>query len=141
MFAKALGTLSLMVVMAGVAAYCWAQGDGQSQSHVVQQLLTERVETLRGLVERYELLYRGGKVSLHEYANRVGTLVHAELELAENGTKRIELLEAYVAKLKDCEAMLESAHQNGMSPEYELLDAKALRLAAQIDLAKEQERR
>ena len=67
----------------------------------------------------------------------IHNLLDAELELAPNRAARIALREQMVNQLKEIEKVADEAVRVGVAENADLLEVKAARLQAEIDLVRE----
>lgn len=106
-----------------------------------EALLKERRETLRQLSQEVEQRYRSGLATLDSVIRASNLLLEAELDLAKTKAERVALCEKLVANLRQLETILESKHKVGAQggETANVLDARAARLKAEIQLAHEKE--
>lgn len=104
-------------------------------------LLKERRDTLRQLAQDVEQCYRAGRATLDSLIRASNLLLEAELDLAKTKAERIAIYEKLVANLRQLEKAAEARHQAGApgGGVSEVLSAKADRLKAEIQLAREKE--
>jgi outer membrane protein TolC len=117
-----------------------AESSGESaQRQKLADLLTERRDTLRKLVEAVELQYHHGAGTLDAVVRASNDLLDAELALAPSEADRIAILERIVQNLKALEEMVSARYNAGRATISDVLSAKAARLNAEILLLTERE--
>jgi outer membrane protein TolC len=97
----------------------------------------ERRETLRQLVKAAEQHYRSGNTTLPSVIRASNLLLEAELEAAKTKAERIALYEKMVENLRELEKVAEAGYKAGVRPMDDVLEARAARLKAEIQLARE----
>lgn len=104
-------------------------------------LLNERRDTLRQLVTDVEQRHRSGRATLDSVIRASNLLLDAELDLAKTKAERILVYEQQIRRLRALEKLVESRHKVGVpgGETADLLDAKAARLKAEIQLAHEKD--
>jgi outer membrane protein TolC len=126
----------ITVVIAAVAA-AQAVPKQNASGDPLQDLLKQRRDTLRELVDYLEAAFRQGVGSAESVALASSELLDAELDMAQSKAERIAIREKMVENLKEQEKMVEARNQAGMSRPGEMLRARAGRLKAEIDLLRE----
>lgn len=115
--------------------------DADTDSLSVQDLLVERRDTLKTLVEHVKAQYRAGDATYDSVVAATNSLLEAQLDLATTKTERIEIRKSMVENLRAVEQRLESRRESGLPSWDEYLRAKAARLLAEIRLARETDAR
>jgi len=110
------------------------------ESRVITDLVQQRVKTLEQLVALTTQQYRTGQASIDDYLSAENSLLEARIGLAADQPSRIELLGKLVDNLKKMEALVRERVASGVASTTDHLRAKAARLQAEIDLARESER-
>jgi hypothetical protein len=106
-----------------------AQGDKK-----VDELLKERLATLKELVSVTKAAYQKGTGTFAEVSQATGLLLGAELELCASAKERIAVHEKVVALARDNERVTAKLHESGHAARTALLSARAARLEAEIAL-------
>ena len=105
----------------------------------IEALLKERRNTLQQLVESIEALYRSGVAPLDYLLRATDELLAAQLELAKSKEERIAIYRERLKNARRLENRSETIHKEGRASVTEYLRAKAARLKAEIELARERE--
>jgi outer membrane protein TolC len=100
----------------------------------LKELLKERVETLRKVVEIVSQQYKLGGVGIGQVVQAQQSLLRAELDLCDSDKERIAVLEKLVSLMKDHEKIAAARFKSGDGRQGEALMAKATRLDAEIAL-------
>lgn len=100
-------------------------------------LRKERREVLRQAVRQAEEMYRSGRLPYATIPRLTVNLLNAELDLAPDRDARIAIRERVVDQLKISEEMVNQNVKSGQAANTDLLEAKAARLQAEIDLLRE----
>jgi hypothetical protein len=100
----------------------------------LNELLKERVVTLRALVKLTEADYQKGKVSLDRLHQATMAMLHAELELCESDKEKIAVMEKVLALAKNYAASARTRYQTGHVTHGDVLLTSAARLEAEIAL-------
>jgi hypothetical protein len=105
----------------------------------LESLLQERRDTLRKIVEYVQAQEKTGAFDLPDAIRVSNELIEAELELATSKAQRIALQQKFVANLKRIEQFLQRSAEVGRGTDAtkKHLEAKAARLKAEIQLARE----
>lgn len=108
-----------------------------SKSDEARKFLEERKAVLEKLVEIHRQAAEVGAGSLDAVRLAQKELLEAELDLAEQPSERVEILERLVKTMQDREEYLEQLRNaRGGSP-IDVLKARAARLKTQADLSRE----
>jgi RNA polymerase sigma factor (sigma-70 family) len=109
---------------------------GPPVSERIRKLQQERVKALQQLVEDRMERGRTGQDALDRVLEPVRELAEAELELAETREARIGAVEKMLKQLTTIEGLLARLQEAGLQTRSGLLEAKAARLKAEIELEK-----
>jgi len=115
---------------------------GQAEARTgdsLRELLVEKRDTLRQLVETKTSEFKNGTVSIVEVQKDRLALLDAELSLADTREDRMAILEKMLAEAKRLEGAESEMHKRELRPLSDVLSAKVLRLDIQIRA--EEERR
>jgi hypothetical protein len=147
MFAKRSLLIVCPMLVAAVVALAIAGDAPQAQqaeiSKQLEALLRERQETLGKIVEILDARYRrgiGGEDTAVNLTHAKAQLYDAQLDLAKTKDERIAIREKIVANLREVERRAEARVQGGGADallQKSLLEAKAARLKAEIQLLRE----
>jgi outer membrane protein TolC len=113
-----------------------AEGSENRESEL-QQLLAERKKVLTRIVESTKLFYESGRVGIEEYRDANIALLRAEIEMCSTRNERLEILQKMIQLNKEVEAQITRRASEGRATGMEVNKAKAARLEAQIELARE----
>jgi outer membrane protein TolC len=108
-----------------------------AQRQELDELLTERRDTLRKLVDAVELQYHHGTATLDSVVRASNDLLVAELALASSEADRITIIERLVGNMKKLEEMVSARYNAGRATVSEVLSARVARLNAEILLLTE----
>ncbi len=97
-------------------------------------LRKERLDALREAAKMAEEAYRGGAIDYASIPRIKIELLNAELDLAPDRAARVAVRERMVEQLRDVEKSTAQRVESALAPSSELLEAKAGRLKAEIDL-------
>ena len=97
-------------------------------------LRKERRDILREAVEQAEVAFRNGRREYTSIPRITIELLNAELDLAPDRAGRVALREQIVEKFKALEGVVAARMESARGGRTELLEAKAARLQAEIDL-------
>ena len=109
------------------------------QSAEVKALHQERIETLRSLVQIIETQFNNGKAPTTNVLEAKRNLLIAQLDGAESVTERITLREELLKNLEQFEQLVSDQVDSGAAPASNLLEVRAARIKAEIELAEERE--
>ncbi len=136
---------SFVVVFAFAAAFdlplaIAAQEPDRGNSPEVLALLKERRDTLQALVVDLDAQFHDGSLGFDVVLRGRSQLLDAELQLASMSAQRISILERRVENFKELEKLTTMRWNNAGVTRDKVLEAKAARLAAQIELQREREK-
>lgn len=97
-------------------------------------LRKERRDILRDAVKVSEALHRAGRMDFESISRITIKLLNAELDLALDRAERIALRKQIVERFKALEEVVAAQVNSARAGSNELLEAKAARLQAEIDL-------
>jgi|SRR5579872_2081338 len=100
-------------------------------------LRKERRDVLRQAVKQTEPGYRSGVMPYTSVLRVTISLLNVDLDLAPNHAGRVAVRERIVEQLKINEKTIAEAVKSGTAEDPEVLEAKATRLQAEIDLSLE----
>ncbi|MBI1249416.1 hypothetical protein GC197_16445 [bacterium] len=106
----------------------------------IHDLLEERCETLEQVVEMRVALVARGTVPPESVIGSQIDLLNARLELADTQARRIELMKQRVDCYKKLEEVQQAHLMNATGTRIEVMDAKAERLEAEIELLREEKK-
>jgi hypothetical protein len=98
----------------------------------IQELLHQRLATVKELATVTKSAYLHGKATFAELAQANTLLLQAELELCETEKERLAVHERAVASAKEIERVAAQLHKSGLAPQASALAARAARLQAEI---------
>lgn len=105
----------------------------------ITELLNERVAVLQELTGDSRVAYRSGELTLEALMHAESDLLLARLELAQDGRARIEIREALVKTAQQLEEVAQRKWEAAEGTRAETLRARAFRLQAQVNLARERQ--
>jgi outer membrane protein TolC len=123
-----------------LAASAAESSNEPNQRQELVDLLEERRDTLRKLMEAVELQYRHGTGTLDAVVRASNDLLNAELALGPSQADRVRILERIVENMKKLEEMVGARHEAGRATISDVLSAKAARLHAEILLLGERDK-
>jgi len=100
----------------------------------IQELLNERLATVKELAALTKSAYLHGNATFAELSQANTLLLKAELELCESEKERLALHEKAVALAKEIEAAAAHRYKSGQATQASALAARAARLQAEIGL-------
>jgi len=106
----------------------------------IETLLIERRDTLRTAVHWRDAQYASGSIDLPVVIRAKQALANAELEVARTKAERLAVRQKQIDNLRELEHVVEHRVQAGIVSEVDVLEIKAERLKAEIDLLREQGR-
>ncbi len=130
-----LGAMAGQFVSSGLAEP--AAGVRGPDAERVTALRKERREVLRQAVKESEEGYRNGVMPYTSVSRITISLLNAELDLAPDHAGRVAIRERTVEQFKVIEKTVAVSVQGGTAENTDLLEAKAARLQAEIDLLRE----
>jgi RNA polymerase sigma factor (sigma-70 family) len=98
----------------------------------VQELLKERLATLKELSKATQKAYLQGKATFVEVAQANTLLVNAELELCKSDKERLAVHEEALGLAKESEKNADQLYKTGRATQASVLAARANRLEAEI---------
>ncbi|MCI0738708.1 MAG: hypothetical protein L0Y72_06665 [Gemmataceae bacterium] len=98
----------------------------------VQELLKERLATLKELASATKTAYVSGKATIGEHLQANTMLLKAELDSCGSDKERLAVHERAVALAKECEKVAAHLHNSGHATHASVLAAKANRLDAEV---------
>jgi hypothetical protein len=127
-----LGIATGLFVSSGLAEPA-AVGRGQDAENITV-LRKERRDILQQAVEQAETLFRNARLDDESIRRIKVKLLNAELELAPDRAGRVAIRKREVEQFKAFEEIVAARKQSARAQSTELLEAKAARLQAEIDL-------
>lgn len=103
----------------------------------LSDLLVERREVLREIMELFVIRYKEGSTTLENVIQAKNRLLDAELKIAKSKPERIRIRKEQVKNLRDLENEMTLGHKDGRNTSVEILEVKATRLEAEIKLLHE----
>ena len=100
----------------------------------IKELQRERIATLKEMVDAISTMREQQLASYQDVAETKLLLLNAELEATEKGSSRITLYKSIVDVLKEGEKFAEDAVRTAGGPQVRILQVKARRLEAEINL-------
>jgi outer membrane protein TolC len=97
-------------------------------------LRKERRDVLRQAVKETEEAYRHGVIPYTSIPRITMNLLNAELDLASDRDARVAIRERAVDQFREIEKIVAEQAKNAVATNTDLLEAKAVRLQAEIDL-------
>jgi hypothetical protein len=104
----------------------------------LRSLMEERRDTLDKAVQVLLAQYRVGTVDVERLASAMSRLGEAELDFAKNKDERIAVCRKQVEVCRDFEKICQGRRDAGTVTDADVLQAKAERLKAEIQLLREQ---
>jgi hypothetical protein len=112
-------------------------GDQESPERELRQLLLERKMVLSNIVDSMKIFMDSGRIGLDAYIDANIALLRAEIDLCQTSNERLEILHKIVQFHRECEAWTARRAADGRATQIDVDKAKAARLEAQIELARE----
>ncbi|QDU77520.1 hypothetical protein Pan97_45910 [Bremerella volcania] len=106
----------------------------------IHELMVQKRDTLNDYYKVVYAKYLAGQVAIVKVYDAESNLMSAKLDLAESDDERLELHKARVKLLKEQESKLYAYTQSGQVPAGEHLQGKSRRIAAEIELLREEDR-
>jgi len=103
-------------------------------SERLRELMTERYEILRSIVESLEKLLAAGRMTLSEWRNARVALYVAQADLCADTAERIKVYEEMVDFLRDAEQLARRRAASGQMTGAEVLQARLATIEAQMAL-------
>ena len=117
-----------------------AQGDKpakQQKDNKLDELLKERLETLKEILKQTTHDYHTGKASFERVHHATRALLNAKLEMCTSGKERIAVLEEILTLAKQHEQSAQTRFKAGQAPATDALLARVVRLEAEIAIERE----
>jgi hypothetical protein len=135
-------SFSVALVGLGVATGLWVSSGLAEPTAAVRgpnpenliALRKERCDVLRQAAEVAEVLHRNAKIDDTSLRRITINLLNAELDLAPDRAGRLALREQTVKQFKAIEEAVAARVERALATHADLLEAKAARLQAEIDL-------
>ena len=142
---KTIATLVSLTCLVCVFA-CTAQSDepadaSKSPTFATSEIGQELLQTLELAFSQRLAEYKGGRRVGVEHTLRLNTKLYQEQIGAADGKSRRLVAENYLTRAKEIETIARGNLDNGAGTFQELLEAKASRLSATLELAKWQSSR
>lgn len=102
------------------------------------ELLTKRRDALNSQCEMVLRRHQSGIATQTSVIAVSNQLLDAELQLAKTKKQRLSLYKTHLDRLRELEKLAKERYEAGVGPENDVLEAKAARLQAEIDLHREQ---
>ncbi len=131
----AIGLLALATCIGGNASRP-AQAAPESPNQRLRELMTERYETLKSLVESLEIFFSSGRISLWEWRDAHVALYKAKADLATDVIEQIRTYEEMVGFVRTCEQKARQRADAGRMTEADVQRARLDTIEAQIALEK-----
>lgn len=130
---------TVLAVALGMLAWPIAGGETgkTNQADKLDELLQQRRDTLRTLVDIVTAEYRRGTTGFESVASAEDQLIVAELELAKTPKARIAILQRRAELMKGFFAIVDARFKRGQVNQAQVLVARAALLQSQIQLAQE----
>ena len=110
------------------------------RSPTLEALQLQRIATLREIVQVMEDQYSTGQNDLASVLRAKHNLLRARLEHAVEKTQRLQLLQEQLEEFRQLETVVQTKVDAGIVTNVQLLSVRAERLAAQIELVREQDK-
>ncbi len=138
---KLRSSIALVAILsiAGVAgSFGYAQQETESDSRaVLNELLTERRDTLAKRVVTLETKFAQGQLIIDAVIAARDQLLDAELQLVKTKKQRVAIYQKRIDNMRELEDSVKRRLDNGLATPESLLSATAARLQAEIDLVRE----
>ena len=140
---KAATILLLCVVATSICTVMFCQpAASQAEQNAISdnklnRLLIERRQALRQIVAFVESLHSQGQETLDNVIGARNRLLDAELDIAKTNAERVRIRQEKVKNFRDLEIALTQRYEGGEVTSVEVLEAKAVRLEAEIELLRE----
>jgi len=103
----------------------------------LQQLLTERKQLLREVLDSMKIFFESGRIGLDEYMQANVALLRAEMDLCKTQDERLEILQKIVQLHRECEVWMARRAAEGRASKADVKKAEAATLEARIELLRE----
>ena len=138
---KLRSSIALIVILSTVSvadSFAFAQQETESDSSVVlNELLTERRDTLAKRLATLETKSAQGQLKIDAVIAARDQLLDAELQLAKTKEQRLAIFQKRIDNMRELEDSVKLQNENGLATPESLLAATAARLQAEIDLVRE----
>ena len=135
------GLILLCASVLGVvcaAGFAWAAGPGRPQPagspERLRELMTQRYETLKGLVENSQRMLEMGRMDVPTFQSLTDAMYRAQADLRTTAAERVEVFEKLVEALATQEKVLERQAESGRATGVQVAQGKLVTLNARIDL-------
>ena len=109
-----------------------AQAQEKPKNEKINELLKERLATVKKLAEITQAAYQQGRATIAEVTQANALLLKAELELCQSNKERLAVHERALALAKDYEKAATQLYKTGRATQASMLAATANRLEAEI---------
>jgi len=128
----------LVLVVVFAAGLAWAAGPDKPQpagsQERLRELMTQRYETLKGLVENSQRMLEMGRMDVPTFQSLTDAMYRAQADLRTTAAERVEVYEKLVEVLTTQEKSLERQAEAGRATGVQMAQGKLVTLNAQIDL-------
>jgi len=128
-----------VVAITGVMALPWtlqSEAKKEKQTRQIEELLKQRLDTLRKLVEFQTAQHRQETATYESLVRATDRLIEAELESAESREARSSILRRWVSLMEELVEMAKARFRTGRVTNAAVLAAHADHLKAKIQLAR-----
>jgi outer membrane protein TolC len=109
-----------------------AQAQEKPKNEKINELLKERLATVKKLAEVTQAAYQQGRATIAEVTQANARLLKAELELCQSDKERLVVRERALALAKEYEKVASQLYKSGQATQASVLAARANRLEAEI---------
>jgi outer membrane protein TolC len=109
-----------------------AQAQEKPKNEKINELLKERLATVKKLAEATQAAYQQGRATIAEVTQANALLLKAELELCQSNKERLAVHERALALAKEYEKVATQLYKTGQATQASVLAARANRLEAEI---------
>ncbi len=134
---NAMVAVVLVLIIMSVA-WRGTASQGRPNNARLESLLQERYETLREAHAVGVAQFRTSAITLNSLDRIRQSLLEAELEITNDKAKRIAVHQQYVKDVTEFWELQLARHKFGTASSTDVLEAKAKRLNAEIQLAREE---
>jgi outer membrane protein TolC len=114
-----------------------AQEQIDASTRKIKELQKERIDALEAVVAIQDKLFKDGVAQYREVLEARQFLLQAQLDLADKAADRIALYKKAIDSIKQLEEIASAHVLSGTGTEASVLQAKAQRLAVEIQLERE----
>jgi len=129
---------ALVLAVAFAAGFASAAGSGKSQpagsQERLRELMTQRYETLKGLVENSQRMLEMGRMDVWTFQSLTDAMYRAQADLRTTAAERVEVYEKLVEVLTAQEKLLERQAEAGRATGVQVAQGKLVTLNARIVL-------